>query len=145
MAQRIVVGVDASETAYAAARTAAEMAVAFGAELKVVSSYDKFQRERIQLGSEELIFSTEQDALQVATDVVNQLQVDFPTATMSAVTTVGKPGEALVQAAEQFGADLIVVGNKRVQGITRVLGSVARDVSAHASCDVYVVNTHAAK
>ena len=66
-----------------------------------------------------------------------------------AVTTAaleGKPGEALVRAADKLGAELIVVGNKRVQGVAgRVLGSIARDVASHASCDVYVAHTHARK
>src|SRR5690606_28369663 len=43
-------------------------------------------------------------------------------------------------------ASLIVVGNKRVQGVAgRVLGSIARDVAAHASCDVYIAHTHTRK
>ena len=43
--------------------------------------------------------------------------------------------------AKEIGADLIVVGNRRVQGIGRVLGSVATDVAHHAPCDVYIVKT----
>ena len=39
-------------------------------------------------------------------------------------------------------ADVIVVGNKRVQGVSRILGSIARYVAAHAPCDVYIAHTH---
>jgi nucleotide-binding universal stress UspA family protein len=46
-----------------------------------------------------------------------------------------------VQVATDIGADLIVVGNRRVQGIGRLLGSVATDVAQHAPCDVYIVKT----
>ena len=54
--------------------------------------------------------------------------------------------EALVSESERLDATMIVVGNKRVQGIAgRVLGSIARDVAAHASCDVYVAHTHERK
>jgi nucleotide-binding universal stress UspA family protein len=53
----------------------------------------------------------------------------------------GKPADALVEEAKRLGADLIVVGNRRVQGIGRVLGSVATDVAHHAPCDVYIVKT----
>ena len=53
----------------------------------------------------------------------------------------GKPAEALVEEAKRLGADLIVVGNRRVQGIGRILGSVASDVAQHAPCDVYIVKT----
>ncbi len=54
---------------------------------------------------------------------------------------VGKPADALVHVAKEIGADLIVVGNRRVQGISRLLGSVATDVAHHAPCDVYIVKT----
>ena len=54
----------------------------------------------------------------------------------------GKPADALVRYAETIDADLIVVGNKRVQGLSRLLGSVAHDVTAQAHCDVYVAHTH---
>ena len=37
---------------------------------------------------------------------------------------------------------MIVVGNKRVQGFTRFLGSVARTIASEAHCDLYIVNTH---
>ena len=54
----------------------------------------------------------------------------------------GSPAAALVRAAREMDAEMIVVGNKRVQGFTRVLGSIARDVIAHAPCDVHVAYTH---
>jgi nucleotide-binding universal stress UspA family protein len=57
------------------------------------------------------------------------------------VAVEGKPVDALVDAATEVDADLIVVGNKRVQGLTRMLGSVAAGVARHAPCDVYIVHT----
>jgi nucleotide-binding universal stress UspA family protein len=63
---------------------------------------------------------------------------------MPAVTSralAGRPATALVDEAIRLGASLIVVGNRRVQGVGRVLGSVATNVAAHAPCDVYIVKT----
>ena len=37
---------------------------------------------------------------------------------------------------------LIVVGNRRMRGIGRVLGSVANSVAHNATCDVYIANTY---
>ncbi len=52
----------------------------------------------------------------------------------------GRPDEAIVQAAEAAGADLIVVGSRGRTGLTKVLmGSVAERVVGHASCPVLVV------
>jgi nucleotide-binding universal stress UspA family protein len=36
---------------------------------------------------------------------------------------------------------MIVVGNRRVQGISRVLGAIATDVARRASCDVLISDT----
>lgn len=138
----IVVGVDDSETAREAARTAATLAVALKARLVAVSAYGKFETERVGEGTDEILLTTEQDALVTAQNQVAQLRVDFPDLEVETVASEGKPGEALVAYAERHGADLIVVGNKRVQGLARVLGSVAADVARKAHCDVYVAHTH---
>lgn len=39
-------------------------------------------------------------------------------------------------------ARIIVVGNRRMRSIGRVLGSVAISVAHHAPCDVYIANTY---
>ena len=54
---------------------------------------------------------------------------------------VGDPAKMLCEEAGRLGAQAIVVGNRRVQGMSRVLGSVAGDVTKMAPCDVMVANT----
>ena len=49
------------------------------------------------------------------------------------------PGDAIVEVAEQVGADLIVVGNRGMR--RRVLGSTPNTVSHRAPCDVLIVQT----
>jgi nucleotide-binding universal stress UspA family protein len=39
---------------------------------------------------------------------------------------------------------MIVVGNRRMRGIGRVLGSVANSVAHNAPCDVYIAKTDVA-
>jgi nucleotide-binding universal stress UspA family protein len=54
----------------------------------------------------------------------------------------GSPAEVLCTVAESVGADLIVVGNRGMQGKRRVvLGSVPNSVSHHAPCSVLIVKT----
>ncbi|MGI9557588.1 MAG: universal stress protein, partial [Solirubrobacterales bacterium] len=54
----------------------------------------------------------------------------------------GDPADALLDVAEETGADLIVVGNKGMTGARRfVLGSVPNNVSHNAPCGVYIVRT----
>lgn len=55
---------------------------------------------------------------------------------------VGTPGEALVELAEEVGADLVVVGNVGLSTIAgRLLGSVPADVARRAKVDVLIVHT----
>jgi nucleotide-binding universal stress UspA family protein len=52
------------------------------------------------------------------------------------------PAEAILNVAEQTGADLIVVGNKGMTGARRyLLGSVPNNISHHAPCSVMIVRT----
>jgi nucleotide-binding universal stress UspA family protein len=54
----------------------------------------------------------------------------------------GEPADALLDVAEEVGADLIVVGNKGMTGAKRfLLGSVPNKVSHHAPTGVWIVRT----
>ena len=54
----------------------------------------------------------------------------------------GDPADVLLSAAEDLGADLIVVGNRGMTGTKRfLLGSVPNKVSHHASCSVMILHT----
>ena len=54
----------------------------------------------------------------------------------------GDPADAILDVAEEIGADLIVVGNKGMTGARRfLLGSVPNKISHHAPCSVYIVRT----
>lgn len=143
MTKTIVCGVDGSETAAAAARTAAELALALDAQLHLVSAYGKLKAETIEVGSDRMLLSNEQEAETTAREVELGLRRDFPDLKVSSGAAEGQPAEGLVNVAATREASIIVVGNKRTQGIARVLGSIARDVLAQAPCDVYVAHTHA--
>ena len=54
----------------------------------------------------------------------------------------GDPADAILDVAEERGADLIVVGNKGMTGAKRfLLGSVPNKVSHHAPCSVLIIRT----
>lgn len=138
----IVTGVDGTDTAAAAAHQAAELAQALGADLHLVSAYGKYDEKTYSSGGDTFHYSNEQANLETATAAAATLGKDFPELTITAESLEGDPAEALVRAAVERKAGLIVVGNKRVQGISRVLGSIARDVIAKSPCDVYIAHTH---
>ncbi|WP_033190787.1 MULTISPECIES: universal stress protein [Nocardiaceae] len=141
---KILAGVDGSPTARAAAGRAAELAVALDAELHLITAYGAFRREEVSESpaGEKIIISSDSEAAKTAHLTALELCRRHADLTVSSAPAEGSPSEALLKTARDIGADLIVVGNKRVQGPGRLLGSIARDVAAAASCDVYVAHTH---
>ena len=135
----IVVGVDGSETAKRAAESAKNLAAGLGAELHVVSAFDSDRTEVFGSGSDRWIVSDADAAEQVARTVAESLGRDV-TVTYSAAR--GRPADALIKEAVRMDARIIVVGNRRMHGIGRVLGSVANSVAHNAPCDVYIANTY---
>lgn len=139
MAGPVMVGVDSSETALVAARRAAGLARSLGLPLHVVSAYEAGPVEVVEIGSDTFTMGSDSTAHSVAERVASTVRWDGGEVTAAAVE--GKPADALVHEAERVGAELLVVGNRRMQGVARVLGSVANSVSHHSPCDVYIVKT----
>lgn len=123
--------------------TAAELATALSAKLVVVNAVTKVEVETVGVPGDEYQISSGEVSEKIAEQAVRDLKVHFPQLEMEARSEAGRPGEALVKAAEDLEATLIVVGNKRVQGVTWVLGSIAATVAHKAPCDVYIAHTHA--
>ncbi|MFI2565258.1 universal stress protein [Paenarthrobacter sp. NPDC089989] len=139
MSEVIVVGVDNSETAKRAAIAAAKMATALGGELHVVSGFSDDRIEEFGSGSDRITVSSADSAEYVARKVSEEL--DVPEGKVKYFAARGNPASALINYAETNKATLIVVGNKRMKGLGRVLGSIANSVAHGAPCDVYIVNT----
>lgn len=135
----IVVGVDDSETAARAATRAAQLAADTGARLHVMTAYENASVEEVAVGSDRWIISGADKAQQTADTVAARLRAI--TADVTTTAREGKPADVLIDEAARLEARLIVVGNRRMQGIGRILGSVANTVAHHAPCDVYIVKT----
>jgi nucleotide-binding universal stress UspA family protein len=70
-----------------------------------------------------------------------QMTLTGPTLPTS-LAIAGNPAEVLLSVAAEVKADLIVVGNRGMQGTQRfLLGSVPNRVAHHASCSVLIVQT----
>lgn len=135
----IVVGVDQSPTARQAAMTAAGLAAATGVNLHLVTCVRDRSSSEVQVGSDRFYLDSTSEAETYLGDLARQLPHDRITTTAS----TGDPVQALCDEASRVDASMIVVGNKRVRGIGRVLGSVAASVTRQAPCDVLVANTTA--
>lgn len=139
--RRIVIGYDGTDNATCAAKEAVWLARAIGATLHIVTVVED---ERLRQG-----MTTEADheraleqAREQATELVSASLGPLIAGIETVVTaTSGTAADMLVKYASDVHADLIVVGNRRVQGIERVLGSVAIAVLRRAPCSVYVAQT----
>ncbi|WP_110207075.1 universal stress protein [Nocardioides daejeonensis] len=140
MSEVIIVGVDGNERAERAADRAAQLARATDAALHVVCAYVREQTAQITVGDGTHSVSVAEESADIASRTAARLAEVVPTVTSAAVH--GRPADALLEEAERLDASLIVVGNKRLHSIARVLGSVPAAVAHHAACDVYIVNTN---
>lgn len=136
----IIVGVDGSETARMAAVAAAEMATSYNRPLHIVMSMTRNTTQEVHGGGSE---TWHVDSVSVAEDLIKDLAGKLKATTPVTHAVVMKdPAAALCEEASRLQASIIVVGNKRVQGAARVLGSIAGDVAKRAPCNVYIVHTH---
>ena len=133
----IVVGVDRSDTARRAAEQAAELAHALDTTLHIVMSVKPGQGVNLAVGSDQFRTDCVTDSLQFLDDMKRTLPHDK----ISRSALEGDPAKVMVEEARRLGARMIVVGNRRVQGASRVLGSIASDVAKQAPCDVLIINT----
>lgn len=146
MLKRIVVGTDGSDTAATAVQQAVDLAKATGASLDVVTAFEPGGTamptdEKVDIpGDVQYEMGPRQEVNMVldgAAGVAEQAGVEATTHARE-----GDPADALLDVAEEVGADLVVVGNKGMTGAKRfLLGSVPNKVSHHAPCGVYIVRT----
>jgi len=136
--QNIVVGVSDAETSRIAGRAAVELAQATGGTVHFVTAVTDGERAVIEVGSDRYVLDTVEIARVAVQRFVESLGISVAY-TVQAVEQ--SPAKALVSVAELLDADLIVVGNVRMQGLGRVLGSVGNDVAHTAPCSVLIVKT----
>ena len=67
--------------------------------------------------------------------------IDLPKATISTVVRIGAVYPELLSEAEEWGADLIIVGAHKRSMATYLLGSSAAAIVRHAACTVMVVRS----
>jgi nucleotide-binding universal stress UspA family protein len=146
MFRSIVVGTDGSQTASEAVRQAVELAKDIGAKIQLVSAYEPVPASRLREEKRDapedlqwMVNPREEvdNTLSEAADVVKDAGVD-----VEVFARQGDPADAILDVAEETGADLIIVGNKGMTGAKRfLLGSVPNKVSHHAPCSVLIIRT----
>ncbi|CAA9476458.1 MAG: Universal stress protein family 4 [uncultured Solirubrobacteraceae bacterium] len=146
MFRSIVVGTDGSETAHRAVAQAVDLAKALGARLEIVCAYEpvsgsRLRKERGTAPADlQWMVNAREDVDATLREAVEQAELEG--ITVETYARQGDPADAILDVAEERGADLIVVGNKGMTGAKRfLLGSVPNKVSHHAPCSVLIIRT----
>jgi nucleotide-binding universal stress UspA family protein len=138
----IVVGTDGSESAQRAVAEAATLAEALGAKIHVLSAY---RPQRVQVaGAPEgaaRVWDVKPDtaAQSAVAEAAAGIRVHGVEVEMHIAS--GDAADALLELAEREKAKLIVVGNRGMHGMARMLASVPNKISHRANCSVLIVCT----
>jgi len=140
MFQTVVVGADDSATASEAFRSAVEVVRSSGGSLHVVYAYKRSSTSADGVPAE---FEGAVDPVNRASSLLDDLASRARASGVTAFTHSlrEEPAAAILEVAEKENADLIVVGNKGMKGVRRVLGSVPNDVAHRAPCSILIVQT----
>jgi nucleotide-binding universal stress UspA family protein len=146
---KIRLATDGSEFSERAARSIAERPWPEGTEIEVFSVVElvlgsaQALLEPPYVDTEQLEKQREagmkraQNAVATAVEILSKA---FPKVSDSISVLLGGPKSVIIDEAEKWGADLIVVGSHGHRGIERfLLGSVSEGVALHAKCSVEVI------
>ena len=141
MFETVVVGADDSQTALEAVMAATEVARLTGGVLHIVTAYEP-KSVKMDHVPAEFRQSGSSHPADILLDGLSRI-VEQKGLKPVVHAASGDPADAIVGVAEQVGADLIVVGNKGMKGVRRVLGSVPNTVAHAAPCSVLIFDTEA--
>jgi nucleotide-binding universal stress UspA family protein len=139
--KRILIAVDGSQISSDAGGVGLDLAAALDAKVALIHVIGP----AISDGAWYAVSSPElmQPKAELTADIFASLRGSGPIPPGSPTfVPVGEPAAAIVEAAREWSANLIVIGSHGRSGFDRVLlGSVAEGVSRHAPCPVMVVRT----
>ncbi len=142
----IVVGTDGSPTAERAVDRAVEVGQALGADVHVVTAYSmassgEHMAARGRVAVTDLAATGRSRAVSERIVAQAKDRVHSEDVTVHPHVRSGDPGQELIAVAEEERAQMVVVGNRGMNGLGRILGSVPNLVSHRARCGVLIVPT----
>jgi nucleotide-binding universal stress UspA family protein len=151
MYKSIVVGTDGSARAQIAVDTAIELAGVTGATVHVVHAHKVASSSHFGAGSDVGaapidIVATNAEIHEEAQRICDQAVEAADRVGVKAASHCvgGDATDALVEVSEAIHADLVVVGNRGMTGVRRLLGSVPSKLSHHCPVNLLIVDTSAA-
>ncbi|MGI8802724.1 MAG: universal stress protein [Solirubrobacteraceae bacterium] len=147
MFSSIVVGTDGSETAREAVSQAVALAGRLDAMVHLVSAYEPVSGLRLREEPAGAVTVDDEWAVHQRGEVEATLEEAADVARRAGVPVAvyarqGDAADAILDVAEERGADLVIIGNKGLTGAKRfLLGSVPNKVSHYAPCSVMIIRT----
>ena len=81
-----------------------------------------------------------EDHVELVQKYAGELKASFPDCPVDTQVVEGFVVDKILEVAESWGAELIVLGSHGLKGLTRfLLGSVSESVAAHSHCSVRIV------
>ena len=143
---KILLATDGSEYSNYAAESVAKRPWESGSEIEIVYVIEPFQpyTTEIYTLSDEFWDKMRAASEEQAESAIKSARTCFeavpPTISVNSKILTGNPRNAILDEAEAWGADLIVVGSHGYTGLKRMLlGSVSHAVASHAHCSVEIV------
>ncbi|WP_190014561.1 universal stress protein [Streptomyces lucensis] len=134
---RIVVGVDGSQSSYAALRWAVGYAGLVGGVVEAVAVWELPGLYGWSAPAVDMDVDEDETRQKMRRELTDVLGADVADSVRTHVVH-GNPADVLLRAAE--GAEALVVGSRGRGGFARaLLGSVSQHVSQHATCPVVLV------
>lgn len=144
---KILLSTDGSVYSNAAVKEVANRPFPANTKVCIISVYQKISPITIlePMGvSQEHYTEIDHNALKAAEKITENaakiLHTKNPTLNVTTKVIEGSPKSSILEEAERFGADLIIVGSHGHGTIeTLLLGSVSKGVALHAKCSVEIV------
>lgn len=145
---KILLATDGSEYSKVAVKEVANIPFAPKTKVLVLSSFEHSPavlKTQLSMGGDVEYFrgidaTAHKSALEAVDYAVKLLKDKNPTLSVSKLVTSGISKEVILEEAEKFGADLIVVGSQGKGAISRfLLGSVSQALALHSPCSVMIV------
>ncbi|GBF20603.1 MAG: universal stress protein [Arenibacter sp.] len=142
---KIVLAIDGSDYSKIAVNELGAMPLPAGTEVCILNVFEN-PMLAVPMGGtlgnyyEEAISNARNSAEAIVNDASKLLKIENNKLSISTVVVNGIPKSAILEKAEAFDADLIVVGSQGHGAFSRfLLGSVSQSLATHADCSVLIV------
>ncbi|MEZ4792381.1 universal stress protein [Aequorivita nionensis] len=146
---KIVLAIDGSEFSKVAVKELAKFSLPQGSEISIINVYEHPAMSTPELISttdtldvyyREFIANAEKLGEKIVSDAVLIISEKNSSITITRSVVSGLPKKEILEKAESFDADLIVVGSQGQGAFSRLLlGSVSQYLATHAKCSVMIV------